>query len=137
MIGLVDTNVLLDVIQERKPHDAPAARLWKLVEEGTLIGLVSAISFNNIFYVARKQIGNEGALDAVKLVRRVFRFVSFDKTVLDRALAMPAADFEDAIQAAAAIRAGAAYIVTRNADDFTSTGVQTVTADELLALLQP
>jgi len=29
MIVLVDTNILLDVIQDRKPHADSAARLWK------------------------------------------------------------------------------------------------------------
>ena len=57
MIVLLDTNILLDVIQDRKPHADPAARVWKLVEERAVAGYVSAISFNNVFYIARKQRG--------------------------------------------------------------------------------
>jgi predicted nucleic acid-binding protein len=56
MLVLIDTNILLDVIQKRHPHHDPAARVWKLVEEQTLIGFVSAISFNNIFYVIRSNL---------------------------------------------------------------------------------
>jgi predicted nucleic acid-binding protein len=135
MILLIDTNVLLDHLQQRQPHNPAATRVWKLVEEHDLDGYVSAISFNNIFYIARKQAGSEKALEAVKLVRHTFRFVPLDEDIVDRALATPAADFEDAIQAAAAHRISAQYIVTRNAGDFSSLGVQTATAEELLALL--
>jgi predicted nucleic acid-binding protein len=102
-----------------------------------LTGFVSVISFNNIFYIARKQVGSKRALDAVKLVRSTFQIVPVDETVIDRAIATPTADFEDAIQAASAERIGADYVVTRNISDFASMGKPCVTAEELLALLQP
>jgi predicted nucleic acid-binding protein len=137
MIVLIDTNILLDHLQQRQPHDAAAAHLWKLVEARTLDGCVSAVSFNNVFYIARKQAGSGKALEAVKLIRRTFRFVPLDEAVIDQALATPISDFEDAIQAAAAQRIGAEYIVTRNASDFASIGMACVTAEELLALLPP
>jgi len=95
MIVLVDTNILLDVIQDRKPHSDPAARVWKLVEERAIAGHVSAISFNNVFYIARKQVGGEKALEAVRLIRRVFQIVALDEFVIDRALGSPGSDFED------------------------------------------
>jgi predicted nucleic acid-binding protein len=137
MIVLIDTNVLLDVIQERKPFDANAMRVWKLVEEGKIDGHVSALSFNNIFYVARKQQGAQKALDAVRVVRQAFRFVPTDEQVIDWALAAKPGDFEDAIQAAAAVKAGADCIVTRNAKHFAPFGVPALSPEELLALVQP
>jgi predicted nucleic acid-binding protein len=48
MIILVDTNILLDVLHERKPFSGPAAAVWKSVEDAVVDGHVSAISFNNI-----------------------------------------------------------------------------------------
>jgi len=136
MTLLIDTNILLDVIQRRTPHDAPAARVWKLVEERDVAGYVSAISFNNVFYIARKQVGNERALDAVKLIRGVFRLVALDEGVVDRAIAITRGDFEDAIQAAAAAQVRADYIITRNIADFATMGVPAVTCDEFLAIYQ-
>jgi predicted nucleic acid-binding protein len=137
MIVLIDTNILLDVIQDRKPHNASAARVWKLVEERTLIGYISAISFNNVFYIARKQVGVEKALEAVRLIRGIFQIVPLDESVIDRALGITRNDFEDAIQTAAAICINADYIVTRNLSDFGSMVVPSVTAEELLAVMQP
>ena len=137
MTVLIDTNVLLDVIQQRQPHDAAASRVWKLVEEGAVAGFVSAISFNNIFYIARKQVGSARALDAIRLVRRVFQAVPLDEAIIDRAIATPTSDFEDAIQGAAAASISANYVVTRNTRDFTAMSVPAVTPEELLAVLQP
>ncbi len=136
MIILVDTNILLDVIQDRKPHSDPAARVWKLVEDRTVVGYVSAISFYNVFYVARKQVGTEQALEAVRLVRRVFPVVALDESVIDRALAAPGRDFEDAIQAAAAAGVAADYLVTRNTTDFGSLGVSAIMPEKLLAIVE-
>lgn len=137
MIVFIDTNILLDVVQDRKPFSTPAVHVWKLVETRALVGYVSAISFNNVFYISRKQHGVEKALEALRLIRGVFQMVPLDELVIDRALAAPGSDFEDAIQAAAAIRIAADYLVTRNVADFQFGGVPAITAEELLAVLQP
>lgn len=134
---LIDTNILLDVVQRRAPHHEPALRLWKLVEERVLIGFVSAISFNNIHYIVRKQAGSERARDAVIAVRKTFEIVPLDEDIIDRAVASPAVDFEDAIQAAAAVRVSAAYIVTRNITHFSAVGVQAVNAEDVVAIVEP
>ncbi len=136
MIVLLDTNVLLDVLQDRKPFSGAAAEIWKLVETGQIIGYVSAISFNNVFYVERKNVGFDKALTEVKLIRAVFRTVPLDDLVIDRAIATPGTDFEDGIQAAAVIRLAADYLVTRDVRDFDSMGVRALKPDDLLAILQ-
>jgi predicted nucleic acid-binding protein len=128
---LLDTNILLDVLQERHPYHAAAARVWKLVEEKAIEGVVSAISFNNIFYIARKQSGRDKAMEAVRYVRRIFGITPLDAAVIDFALETNAPDFEDAIQVGSAKMVQADYVVTRNSADC----VPTVTAEELLALL--
>jgi predicted nucleic acid-binding protein len=137
MIVLADTNILLDVLQKRLPHYDHSSRVWNLVEQKVLDGYVSAISFNNVFYVLRKQIGSAKALEAVKLLRAVFKCVPLDEQAIDRAIATTTSDFEDAIQAAAGLRVGAEYIVTRNVQDFRTLGLPPLTAEELLAVLAP
>jgi predicted nucleic acid-binding protein len=114
MTILVDTNILLDFLQRRAPHDAAAADVWRRVEVGEVDGRVSAISFNNIFYIAKKQDGAERAMEAVIAVRKVFRIVPLNERVLDRAIARADADLEDAIQAASAEDVAADYLITRD-----------------------
>jgi predicted nucleic acid-binding protein len=98
MVVLVDTNIVLDVVQRRVPHERWAAQVWGRVERGEITGYVSAISFNNIYYVLRKPLGVDGAMDAVRTVRRTFRTVPVDEALIDRAIALAMTDFEDAIQ---------------------------------------
>ena len=52
----VDTNVLLDVLQNRKPHVNASSIVWKACECGELEGVVSALTFPNIVYVLRKNL---------------------------------------------------------------------------------
>jgi predicted nucleic acid-binding protein len=51
---LLDTNVLLDVLAARKPFYETTARIWSLAEHEDVEAFVSAISFNNVYYIVRK-----------------------------------------------------------------------------------
>jgi hypothetical protein len=55
--------------------------------------------------------------------------------VIAQALQLPYRDFEDAVQMAAAVRVGAAYLVTRNVADFRTGPLPALQPAELLALL--
>lgn len=50
-----------------------------------------------------------------------------------QALQLPLADFEDALQAAAALACGANFIITRNGRDFVGATVPALTPEEFLA----
>jgi predicted nucleic acid-binding protein len=82
MIVLIDTNILLDFTQTREEHYNAAARLWSLVEHRAVIGYVSAISFNNLFYIARRKDGNRKAFEALRYVRQVFDIVPLDEKII-------------------------------------------------------
>lgn len=62
---LLDTDVLLDVLAKRDPHYENASGIWSLAEQGQVQGCVSAISFNNIYYVIRKLGSNTKARHAM------------------------------------------------------------------------
>lgn len=137
MTVLVDTNVLLDFLQRRLPHDAAAAEVWRLAHAGRVAGHVSAISFNNIFYIAEKQIGVAAAMTAVLEVRKVFQVVALDAAIIDAAIATGASDLEGAIQAVSALRVSADYLVTRNVRDFATLGVRAVMPIDFLSIVTP
>ena len=109
-----DTNVLLDVVLRRPEFFAPAASAWALCETGAARGYVSAISLNNVHYVAAKFIGRENALSAVRLILGIFSVVPLDAPILREAADIPHKDFEDDIQLASALRCGATCILSRD-----------------------
>lgn len=61
--------------------------------------------------------------------------VPVEKPNLQRALVMPIDDFEDALRAAAGLKAGVEHVVTRNERDFARGPVPPIRPEELLALL--
>jgi len=133
----LDTNILLDVLGQRDPHYAPAARLLAEIEKKGAKATVSAISFNNIHYIMRKVSGAAKAREAVVSMSAAFAIVPLDAAVIQEAINMTMSDFEDAIQYVSAVHAGAEYFVTRDEAHFPKQPLNLVSAGELLATLFP
>ena len=132
---LFDTNILLDVVLLREPWADPAARLLDRAARGAVSGFVSAHALTTLHYIVQHAAGRRAAVTAVQDVLSVLEVVPLAGDDFQRALALRLADFEDAVQAAACLRVGATYLVTRNAGDFRGAPVVTRSAVEVLALL--
>ena len=70
---LLDTNVILDVLLEREPFVADAAKIWQAVIDKTIQGYVTATTLTNIYYIAHKLKGPAVARFAVSEVLAVMR----------------------------------------------------------------
>jgi predicted nucleic acid-binding protein len=128
-----DTNVLLDVLDKREPYNLAAFRIWARVETGKIDGFISAISFNNIYYLHRRTAGREDSISGLKLLRDVFHVVALDDQILARAIDSDLNDFEDAIQYFSAHHAGAKFILTRNSQHFPAAPISIMTPEEFLS----
>ena len=132
----LDTNVLLDVLVSRPPFFQAAAELWSLAGSGRIRGCISAISFDNIYFVIRKYAGRKKAREALGLLRDAYEVVPVDRRLLDQAIDSNIRDFEDAVQYYCAARAKARYLVTRNPKDFPEKGLELVSAWEFMHLVK-
>lgn len=130
---LIDANILLDVLQNRQPYAADSAKIWKLCETAQDLGFVTALSFANLVYVMRKELDPETIEEVYRKLELIFQFTELSSKDLDKAVAMKWNDFEDALQAAAAERMNADYIITRNVRDFLHSRVMALTPAEYLA----
>lgn len=108
-----DTNVLLDTILNR-PGREEALKLMLAVSEERVSGIVSANSITDLYYLARKGIGDRLAREAVFDILSLFDVAPVDGDVCAMALNTPMEDYEDAVLAVCAARAGADCIVTRD-----------------------
>ena len=72
----------------------------------------------------------------VQDILRVFSVAAVDQNVIQDAVGLGWSDFEDAVQMAAAYRAGADYLITRNPKDFKGGPTEVVQPGEFLALLR-
>ena len=132
---LIDGNIILDVLQNREPHVADSAKIWKMCETDKMEGFVSGLTFSTLVYIMRKELNPEKINEVFKALGLIFR--STDLTVSDMAKAaeMQWDDFEDALQAATAERIHADNIITRNVKDFKQSRIVAFTPTEFLARL--
>ena len=106
--------------------------MWTLAEQGKIRGLVSALSFSNVYYIVRRLKDRRTADRAMLLLRDTFTPVPCDEQVLSQAIDAGMKDFEDAIQYYSALRAEAACVISRNPDHFPRSVLSVVTPAEFL-----
>ncbi|MGI8782365.1 MAG: PIN domain-containing protein [Acidobacteriota bacterium] len=111
---LLDLNVILGVILDRRPGADAAAALWAAIEEGHGRGLIPAHGLTTVFYQLEKARGATFARDGVERLISVFGVAPVNEAVVRRALLFAWSDFEDAVGAAAAEASGCEAMVTRD-----------------------
>jgi predicted nucleic acid-binding protein len=133
---LLDLNIVLDVLQQREPFYEASACVLACAEKGWIEGWVAAHSITTLFRLMARYQSAERARIAIGDLLSLVSIAPVDQKVIERALALPYQDFEDAVQMAAAIRAGTHYLVTRNAQDFKAGPLPVLAPAELCALVQ-
>jgi predicted nucleic acid-binding protein len=118
MKALLDTNVVLDVLLARSPHDRAAAQLLDLADRGRIEGVLCATTVTTIHYLIAKSAGRRAAKKHMRELLAMFEVAPVDRDVLANALDLGFPDYEDAVLHEAARAAGAACIITRNRKDF-------------------
>lgn len=132
---LFDTNVLLDVLLSREPWYRDRYTLWQYHDQAKIRGYVTATTLTDIFYIARRYSGPEGALKAVESCLVAFPIIAVGRDELEEALQLPGKDFEDNLQIACASLMDLDVIVTRNAEDYVHATISVLTPAALLEKL--
>ena len=131
-----DTNVILDAIESRADYKTAQALILAVARE-QISGMVAGSSVTDIYYIAKKHIGDAAAREAISNLLTVFDVACVDGEICGDALDLPMPDYEDAVLACCAARAAADYIVTRDQDflDAESCPVERIAPAALLAVL--
>lgn len=108
-----DTNVLIDAFSKREGTEV-AQKLVMEVAEERAIGIVTANSITDLYYIIRKHLGDEATRMAIWNILTVFDIATVDGEACATALNLQMKDFEDAVLAVCAEREGAEYIATRD-----------------------
>ena len=106
------------------------------VEAGRVEGLVAGHTVTTVHYIVAKAVGRQTAATAVSDLLRIVGVVPTESAHFHHALVLGLPDYEDAVQAAACLKVGADFLVTRNAKDYKGASVAPRSAGEVLALLQ-
>lgn len=132
---LLDTNLFLDVIEERKEFFNHSSMVVLFATEYE--GFIVATSVTDVYYIEHKRNYNQEKTK--KIMKKLFgAFDVLDVTAEDcrNALRNGVNDYEDAVLVESAMRNDIDCIVTRNAKDFKDSGIPVYTPSEFLELLR-
>ena len=116
---LIDTCVVIDALQSRKPFDQDVEAVFLAVANRRCVGFLTANSVTDIYYLMHKTL--HSVEETKKVLGVLFSlFELLDTCGIDcrKALASSISDFEDAVMIEAAARAEIDCIVTRNVKDY-------------------
>ena len=132
---LLDTDVLVDVALDRRPHSEAASALLDRIEAGAGDACIAWHSVSNLYYLVTPERGGASARDFIVELTRFVAVATTDPSGIRYAAELPMADFEDAMQVAAARACGAQLIVTRNGADYARSPIPAVSPREALSYL--
>ena len=130
---LIDTNVILDILQKREPFFADSYRALRKAIESDSECLLSASAATDIFYMLRKALGSaQQAKEQIEQLAQLVSFADVQGMDIHTALMREMPDFADAVVDAVAERNGASYILTRNIKDFAGSVVPSILPADFL-----
>lgn len=133
---LVDTNVVLDVLLDRRPFAEAATQVFALVEESRIEGFLCATTVTTVDYLLGQSLAPERARDALQRLLNLFEIAPVNRSVLEQALRSGISDFEDAVMEQAGRLVAADAITTRNVRDFEKSTVTVFDPLELISTVK-
>jgi len=133
---LVDTNIIIDFLEEREPFYKNSYRIIQLGLEGEIETIMSAGAVKDVYYLIKRFLKDDvKARESVFVISNYIKIVNTTAEDITSAIILYMPDFEDALIAAAARREKADYIITRNEGDFKNSPIPAITPEELLERL--
>ncbi|NLD37847.1 MAG: PIN domain-containing protein [Desulfatiglans sp.] len=134
MKALIDTNIILDVLLERKSFFKPAVEIFCLAEDSKIEAFICATTVTTIDYLLTKSLPVKKARMALSHIISLFEIAPVNKAVIERALNSRVTDFEDAVLEESGKIAGVDCIITRNVKDFKYASIKVFEPIEFLAI---
>lgn len=128
----LDTNIIVDLIADRKPFSKYAIEIFKMAEAGEILLFTSSHSIATTHYLLKKYLGEDALREVLLHLLDFVKVIAVDTGILKKGLRSAYKDFEDSIQILSASSvAGMDYIVTRNIRDFRESEIPALAPEEL------
>ena len=128
----LDTNILVDLIADRKPFSKHAIEIFKSAEEHKTQLYTSSHSISTTHYLLKKFVKEKELRDILFNLFDFIEVVPVNLDILKKGLRSSHKDFEDAVQILCASSiTGINCIVTRNKKDFKTSEIAVLTPDEM------
>jgi predicted nucleic acid-binding protein len=129
----VDTNIIIDLIADRKPFSKFAIDIFSKAEENKLKLFTSSHTIATTHYLLKKHVAEKELREILYNLLNYLHIISVDGDIIKKGLKSKHKDFEDAIQMICAYSIEKMdFIVTRNIKDFRDSEIAVLTPDELV-----
>ncbi len=133
----LDTNVLIDFFADRKPFSLEAAKLLNYSLKKKINIYISAVSYNNIYYILRQSCSHTETIKMLAELNEWTEIIDVSKEVIKKSIKSDFKDFEDAIQYnCAKSLTKIECIVTRNTKDFKTSSLPILSPKEALSAIE-
>ncbi len=132
---LFDTNVILDVLLNRREFVELSSNLVGMVENKNIEGYLCATTITTLDYLIAKAVNRKQANIEIKKLLTIFNIADVNSTVLALSINSAFTDFEDAVQYYSGECRKVDGLVTRNAKDYKNTNLPIYTPDELRGIV--
>ncbi|MBL9172625.1 MAG: PIN domain-containing protein [Verrucomicrobiales bacterium] len=128
----LDTNILLDIVGRREPLDTASQQVLERCDALDFDLGVAGHGLATVFYLTGRTAGRASALAVVHQLLSWADVAPLGDAEARAALGFGIADYEDALQAAAAASWEADVLITRDAIGFAGSPVPVLSPDEFL-----
>jgi predicted nucleic acid-binding protein len=128
----LDSDVLLDMLLNRKPFYYYVQALLTISEKHHLQIYTSSLAAANIHYILAREIGSAEARKKIKELINAIKILPFESESIESAINSRFSDLEDAIQHFIAKRYNCNAIITRNIKDYKHSEIPAFTAEDFL-----
>lgn len=129
---LIDTNIILDFVLERKPFYENSETILRLAHNKEIDAYISATTVTDIYYLTKR---NKDSIEAKDFIKNLLSFINIsdvNKEIVEKAIYSDIADFEDAIQIYSAVNLDLELIITRNEKDFKKSEIKVLSPEFFL-----
>jgi predicted nucleic acid-binding protein len=134
---LLDTNIVIDFLIDRRPFSLLAAKLFDYSEKGKVKLYITAVSYNNTYYIIKKLISHKETISILKTLEALTVTLDTKGSAIKSALDSDFKDFEDAVQYfSAKANKKIDAIVTRNIVDFKLSEIPVISPEEIIAIIE-
>ena len=132
----LDTNVILDLLLDRKPYSDDITNLIELgIEQGIEL-CISSVTITDVNYIVGKFQGANAANKKTKQILELVTVENVGQTTVLKASKSVFKDFEDGVQNFCAEESKHKVIVTRNTKDFRKSKLSIMTPKEFITRMK-
>jgi predicted nucleic acid-binding protein len=133
----LDTNILIYFLADRRPISLEAARIFDNSLKRKFRIFISAVSYNNIYYILRQSFSHNETIKLLAELNEWTEIIDVSKDIIEKSIRSEFKDFEDAIQYYCALSTSKIeFIVTRDTKDFKTSKIPILTPKEANSLIQ-